>query len=65
MRMFYCWLFLGLYGKMSYGILVGLDFLCTFGLVLVLSKLSNRYLEPVSGWLIAGFSKTFTGRKKE
>ena len=61
---FSCWLFLGLYGKLSYGILVGLNFLCTFGLVLVLSELSNRYLEPVSGWLIGKLSGFFTGKTR-
>ena len=61
---FSCWLFLSLYGKMSYGLLVGLDFICTLALVLVLSALSERYLEPVSGWLIQKITK-LAGRKKE
>lgn len=61
---FSCWLFLSLYGKMSYGLLVGLDFICTLGLVLVFSALSERYLEPVSGWLIQKISG-LAGRKKE
>ena len=37
----------------------------TLALVLILSALSQKYLEPVSGWLTAGISKTFAGRKKE
>lgn len=62
---FSCWLFLSLYGKMSYGLLTALDFVCTLALVLILSALSRKYLEPVSGRLTAGISKTFAGRKKE
>ena len=62
---FSCWLFLSLYGKMSYGLLTALDFVCTLALVLILSALSRKYLEPVSGRLIAGISKTFADRKKE
>ena len=62
---FSCWLFLSLYGKMSYGLLAALNFICTLALVLVLSALSQKYLEPVSGRLINGISNVFTGRKKE
>lgn len=62
---FSCGLFLALYGKMNYGVLVGLDFLCTFSLVLILSELSNRYLEPVSGRLIGKVSELFQGSGKE
>ena len=62
---FSCWLFLSLYGKMSYGLLTALDFVCTLALVLILSSLSRKYLESVSGRLTAGISKTFAGRKKE
>lgn len=61
---FSCWLFLSLYGKMSYGLLTSLNFVCTLALTLALSALSQKYLEPVSGRLIHGISNLFTGHKK-
>lgn len=45
---FSCWFFLEFYGKMSYGLTVGIDFLLTTLLVLALSALSRRYLEPAA-----------------
>ncbi len=45
---FSCWFFLEFYGKMSYGLTVGIDFLLTTLLVLALSSLSRRYLEPAA-----------------
>ncbi len=61
---FSCRFFLSLYGKMSYASLTGLDFLCTLALVLALSTLSERYLEPVSGWLITWISHLVPNNKK-
>lgn len=55
---FSCRLFLSLYGKMSYGALTALDFLCTLLLVLVISAFSERYLEPLGEKL----SQTISGK---
>ena len=48
---FSCWFFLKLQGKMGYNLTVGIDFILTTLLVLALSTLSNRYLEPIGGKL--------------
>lgn len=60
---FSCWLFLSLYGKMSYGALTLLDFLCTLVLVLVLSTLSERYLEPLGAQLTKWIAGSLSRRK--
>lgn len=48
---FSCWFFLEFQESMGYGLTVGLDFALTTILVLALSALSRRYLEPVGTWL--------------
>ena len=44
---FSCWLFLSFQERLGYHLTVGLDFLLTTALVLLVSTLSQRYLEPV------------------
>lgn len=44
---FSCWFFLGLYEKLGYHLTVGLDFVVTTALVLLVSSLSQKYLEPL------------------
>ncbi len=48
---FSCWFFLKFVGRIGYGLTVGLDFVLTTLLVLILSALSNRYLEPTGVWM--------------
>ncbi len=60
---FSCWIFLRLYGKMNYIPLTLFDFACTFALVLVLSVLSERYLEPLGTMLTDRISRVFSRRK--
>lgn len=62
---FSCWFFLGLQERLGYHLTVGLDFVCTTALVLLLSSLSRRYLEPVSGYLERGIRRLISGRKGE
>ena len=62
---FSCWFFLGLHESLGYHLTAGLDFLCTTALVLLLSSLSRRYLEPVSGYLEQGIRRLASGRKGE
>ena len=62
---FSCWFFLGLHESLGYHLTAGLDFLCTTVLVLLLSSLSRRYLEPVSGYLEQGIRRLASGRKGE
>lgn len=45
---FSCWFFLGFYEKLGYHLTVGLDFVFTTILVLLVSWLSRKYVEPVS-----------------
>ena len=61
---FSCWFFLGLHEKLGYHLTVGLDFVFTLILVLGISALSRRYLEPLGGRLEQGAEKLFK-RKKE
>lgn len=61
---FSCWFFLGLYERLGYHLTVGLDFVCTTALVLLVSWLSRRYVEPVSTVLERGLKKVFGMRKK-
>jgi peptidoglycan/LPS O-acetylase OafA/YrhL len=42
-----CGLFLALYPKLGYHLTAGIDFLVTTALVLLVSTLSQRYLEPL------------------
>lgn len=44
---FSCWFFLGFQERLGYHLTVGLDFLLTTALVLFVSTLSQRYLEPL------------------
>jgi len=44
---FSCWFFLGLHEKLGYHLTVGFDFLLTTALVLLVSSLSQKYLEPL------------------
>lgn len=44
---FSCWFFLGLYERLGYHLSVGLDFVLTTALVIFISSLSQRYLEPL------------------
>ncbi len=62
---FSCWFFLALHERLGYHLTVGLDFVCTTALVLLLSSLSRRYLEPVSGYLERGIRRLVSGRKGE
>ena len=48
---FSCWFFLGFQEKLGYPLTVGIDFVLTTLLVLAVSELSRRYLEPAGGWL--------------
>lgn len=60
---FSCWFFLTLQESMGYGLTVGIDFVLTTLLVLLLSDLSNRYLEPVGVWIEKQLEKRLNGRK--
>src|SRR5699024_10004248 len=60
---FSCWFFLGLHERLGYHLTVGLDFLCTTGLVLLAAWAGRRYLEPVSGVLERGIQRLFQRRK--
>lgn len=60
---FSCWFFLRFQGDMSYGLTVGIDFVLTTFLVLFLSGLCNRYLEPVGTWMEKGVEKCLNRRK--
>lgn len=62
---FSCWFFLGLHEKLGYHLTVGLDFLFTGVLVLVLSALSRRYLEPLAGRLEKGIEELFKRKKRQ
>ena len=62
---FSCWFFLALHERLGYHLTVGLDFVCTTALVLLLSSLSRRYLEPVSGYLERGIRRLVSGRRGE
>lgn len=48
---FSCWFFLSFQEKLGYHLAAGIDFVLTTLLVLAVSGLSSRYLEPVGGWL--------------
>lgn len=48
---FSCWFFLKFQGSIGYGMTVGADFVLTTALVLALSSLSSRYLEPLGARL--------------
>lgn len=61
---FSCWFFLGLYEKLGYHLTVGLDFVCTAALVLLIAYFGRKYLEPVSGILEQGIQKAFSRKKK-
>lgn len=43
---FSCWFFLSLHEALGYHLTVGLDFVCTTVLVLLLASFGHRYLEP-------------------
>lgn len=48
---FSCWLFLSLQDRLGYHLTVGIDFVLTTLLVLAVSDLSRRYLEPAGRWM--------------
>lgn len=54
---FSCWFFLEFQDKWGYHLTVGLDFLCTTAIVVLVSALSERYVEPLGGYLIKGIQK--------
>ncbi len=62
---FSCWFFLGLRESLGYHLTVGLDFLCTTVLVLLLSVFSRKYLEPLGGLLERGVQRLFAGGREE
>ncbi len=62
---FSCWFFLKLQGKMAYGLTVGIDFVLTTLMVLALSTLSNRYLEPVGVWMEKGIERRLNQKKTD
>lgn len=51
---FSCWIFLKLQDRLGYSLTVGIDFVLTTLLVLFLSRLSQRYLEPFGVWIEKG-----------
>ena len=60
---FSCWFFLKFQGSLGYGMTVGIDFVLTTLVVLLLSRLSQRYLEPVGAWLARGMERCLNRRK--
>ena len=60
---FSCWFFLSFRDRLGYSLVVGIDFVLTTLLVLLLSKLSQIYLEPVGAWLEKGIERRLNRRK--
>lgn len=61
---FSCQFFLGMHKRLGYHLTVGLDFLLTTALVLAISTLSHRYLEPAGRRLENLVTDKLMGRRK-
>ncbi|MCI8375838.1 MAG: acyltransferase [Lachnospiraceae bacterium] len=62
---FSCWFFLKLHGILGYGLTVGINFILTTAIVLALSTLSRRYLEPAGSFVEKQVEKRILRKKSK